>query len=59
MNHSTTLTPGQKLLKQAREELDDALFFNPNESMKYPELIGSYAQTIAILELIKTLKKTS
>jgi len=58
MVRTATLTPGQKLLKQATQELDDYFTGNDNQILQQPELVVGYTQTLAILELIKAIKKT-
>ena len=48
------LTSGQKLIKQAMHEIDD--YFGENVAFKNIEFLGSYIQTLAILELKDTLR---
>jgi hypothetical protein len=48
------LTSGQKLIKQAMHEIDD--YFGENVAFKNIEYLGSYIQTLALLELKDTLR---
>lgn len=48
------LTSGQKLMKQAIHEIDD--YFGEGEAIKHLELLGSYLQALALLELKDTLR---
>ena len=48
------LTAGQKLLKQAIHEIDD--YFGEGVAFKNMELLGSYIQSLATLELKETLR---
>lgn len=59
MNRSNTLTPGQKLLKQATKELDDYFTGTDGQILRQLDVVVGYTQTLAILELIKTIKKSA
>ena len=48
------LTSGQKLMKQAIHEIDD--YFGEGVAFKHIEFLGSYIQSLAILELKDTLR---
>jgi hypothetical protein len=48
------LSSAQKLLKQAMHEIDD--YFGENVAFKNMDFLGSYIQTLAILELKDTLR---
>jgi hypothetical protein len=48
------LTAGQKLMKQAIHEIDD--YFGEGVAIKHMELLGSYIQSLATLELKETLR---
>jgi len=48
------LTPAQKLMKQAIHEIDD--YFGEGVAFKNIEFLGSYMQTLSILELKETLR---
>lgn len=48
------LSSGQKLIKQAVREIDD--YFGENMAFKNIEFLGSYIQTLAVLELKETLR---
>ncbi len=48
------LSAGQKLMKQAVHEIDD--YFGDGIAFKNIEFLGSYIQSLAILELKETLR---
>ncbi|MCM0083776.1 hypothetical protein L4X63_19495 [Geomonas sp. Red32] len=55
MNPETAkLSPAQKLMKQAIHEIDD--YFGEGIAFKNIEFLGSYLQTLALLELKETLR---
>ncbi|GFO56643.1 hypothetical protein GMSM_36500 [Geomonas sp. Red276] len=55
MNPETAkLSPAQKLMKQAIHEIDD--YFGEGIAFKHIEFLGSYLQTLALLELKETLR---
>jgi len=54
MKTDKTLTEGQKLMKQAISEINDALGGHTAE--KHYDLLASYTQTLAIIELTKAIK---
>jgi hypothetical protein len=55
MNPDTAkLTSGQKLMKQAIHEIDE--YFGEGVAFKHIEFLGTYMQSLAILELKETLR---